>query len=250
VVETVGKDVSRFKPGDEVFATTGFTMGAYAQYICLPESSGNADSMVALKPANVTFAEAAAVPTGGLEALAYLRRAGIQRGEKVLVNGAGGSIGTIGVQLAKNYGADVTGVDAAGKLEMLRSLGADHVIDYRREDFTLSGPYDVIFDVVGKGDGQRALGALAENGRYLVANPTMGQMMRGSRTDRQTGKTVIAGAGERSLDDLLELKQLIEDGTLRVVIDRTFDLSQTAEAHRYVETGAKAGNVIISVADD
>jgi NADPH:quinone reductase-like Zn-dependent oxidoreductase len=245
-IESVGKDVKRFKEGDQVFAATGFTLGAYAEYICLPEDSE--DGVLAPKPANLTYEEAAAVPTGGLEALHFLRKAKIQEGQQVLINGSGGSIGTFGVQLAKYYGAEVTSVDSAGKLDMLRSLGADHVIDYTQEDFTKSGQtYDVILDVVGKAPYSGSVGALKEKGFFLIANPRLSSMLRGQWTSMTSGKTVFLGAADRKTEDLLYLKELIEAGEIKPVIDRSFPLEQMAEAHRYVERGGKKGNLVISV---
>ena len=173
-VESVGKDVTRFKRRDRVFALTGLRLGAYAEYDCLPE-----DGLIATIPANTTFEEAAALPAGGLHALAFLRRANIQSGQKVVINGAGGSIGTIAVQLAKYYGAEVTAVDSAKKLEMLRSIGADQLFDYAKEDFTASRVgYDVIFDVVEKTPFSGCMRALKENGQYLLGNPRRLQMVR------------------------------------------------------------------------
>lgn len=245
-VEAVGKDVTRFKVGDPIFGTTGFGFGAYAEYICLAETSE--DGILAIKPTNMTYEEAAAVPTGGLEALHFLRKANLQPGEKVLINGAGGSIGTAGVQLAKYYGAEVTCVDSTGKLDMLRSLGADHVIDYTREDFSKSGEkYDVIFDVVGRKSFARCIRALKPDGRYLLANPLLSTMFRGMWISRRTDKKVIFSFANRTIDDLLFLKELVEAGKLKTVIDRHYPLEQLVEAHRYVETGAKKGNVIITV---
>jgi NADPH:quinone reductase-like Zn-dependent oxidoreductase len=242
-VEAVGKDVKRFKQGDRVFAHTGFAFGAYAEYICLDE-----DAMVAIKPANMTYEEAAAVPLGGLEALHYLRKADIQRGQRVLINGAGGSIGTIAIQLAKYFGAEVTAVDSAPKLDMLRSIGADHVIDYTQEDFTKSGEtYDVIFDVVGKSSFSRSLGSLREDGRYLSANPGLSQMLRGGRTSRRGSKKALGGTPSNKPEDLIFLKELIEAGKISTVIDRTYPLEQIIEAHRYVEKGGKKGNVVVTV---
>ena len=247
-IEAVGKDVKLFKEGDQVFAATGFSMGAYAEYICLPEEPKEMAGLLAIKPANMTYEEAAAVPTGGLEALHFLRKGNIQSGQKVLINGAGGSIGTFAVQLARHFGAKVTGVDSTGKLDMLRSIGADQVIDYTREDFTKSGQtYDVIFDVVGKSSFSRSIRSLKQNGRYLLANPGLSQMVRGRWTSMRSSKKVIFGAASGTTEDLIFLKELIEAGKLKAVIDRRYPLEQTAEAHRYVETGQKKGNVVITM---
>jgi 2-desacetyl-2-hydroxyethyl bacteriochlorophyllide A dehydrogenase len=245
-IESVGKDVKLFKKGDKVFATTGFGFGAYAEYKCLPEEPKM--GALASKPVNMTYEEAAAVPTGGLEALHFLRKGNIQSGQKVLIIGAGGSIGTFAVQLARYFGAEVTGVDSTGKLDMLRSIGADHVIDYTQEDFTKSGEtYDVIFDVVGKSSFSRSLRSLKQNGRYLLANPGLTQMVRGPWTSMISSKKVLFGAASQKTEDLIFLKELIEAGKIKPVIDRRYPLELTAEAHSYVETGEKTGNVVITV---
>ena len=244
-IESVGKDVKLFKKGDQVFALTGFRLGAYAEYDCLPEKA-----LIASKPANMTYEEAAAVPLGGLHALHFLRKANIQNGQKVLINGAGGSIGTFAVQLAKSLGAEVTGVDSTKKLDMLRSIGADHVIDYTKEDFTKSGEtYDVIFDVVGKSSFSGCIRSLKENGFYLLGNPGLSQQVRGLWTTRTSSKKVIGGMVSYETKDPTILKELIETGKIRLVIDRRYPLEQTAEAHRYVDTGQKTGNVVITVED-
>jgi len=196
----------------------------------------------------MTYEEAAAVPTGGLEALHYLRKGNIQSGQKVLVNGAGGSIGTFAIQLAKYFGAEVTSVDSTGKLDMLRTIGTDQVIDYTQEDFTESGAtYDVIFDVVGKSSFSRSVRSLKENGRYLIANPGLSQMVRGRWTSMIGGKKVIVGGTDYKTEQLIFLKELIEVGKIKSVIDRRYPLEQIAEAHRYVEKGQKTGNVVITV---
>jgi 2-desacetyl-2-hydroxyethyl bacteriochlorophyllide A dehydrogenase len=245
-IEAVGKDVRLFKQGDPVFGTTGLGFGAYAEYKCLPEASKM--GILAIKPLNMTFEEAAAVPTGGLEALHFLRKAAIQSGQKVLIIGAGGSIGTFAVQLARYFGAEVTGVDRAGKLDMLGSIGADHVIDYTQEDFTKSGKtYDVIFDVMGKSSFSRCVRSLKPNGRYLLGNAGLTQIVRGRWISWRSSKKVIIGAAVQRTEDLVFLKELIEAGRIKSVIDRRFPLEQTAEAHRYVETGQKKGNVVITL---
>ena len=246
-IEAVGKDVKLFQAGDQVFAATGFVgMGANAEYICLPEEPEK--GALALKPANMTYEEAAAVPVGGLEALHFLRQGNIQIGQKVLINGAGGTIGTFAVQLAKYFGAEVTGVDSTSKLDMLRSIGADQVIDYTQEDFTKSGKiYDFILDVVGKSSYSGSIRSLKQNGRYLIANPGPSQMVRGRWTSMTNSKKVLFGAASPKTEDLIFLKELIEAGKMRSVIDRRYPLEHIAEAHRYVETGHKKGNVVITV---
>ena len=245
-IEEVGKDVKLFKKGDKVFGSPGFHFGTYAEYDCLPEKA-----VVAIKPTNMTYEEAACVPLGGLEALHFLRKANIESGEKVLINGAGGSIGTAGIQLAKYYGAFVSAVDSTGKLDMLRSIGADSVIDYTKEDFTKNGQtYDVIFDIVGKSSFSDSIASLNENGRYLLANPKLSHKVRGQQVSRKGGKKVISDYTFQKPEDLIFLKELIEAGKIRSVIDRSYPLEQIPEAHRYVEAGGKKGNVVITVVEE
>jgi NADPH:quinone reductase-like Zn-dependent oxidoreductase len=245
-IESVGKDVTLFKKGDQVFAATDFSLGAYAEYNCLPEEGEGA---LAIKPANMTYEEAAAVPVGGLNALHFLKKGDIQSGQKILINGAGGSIGTIAVQLAKHFGAEVTAVDSTSKLDMLCSIGADHVIDYTQEDFTKGGKiYDIIFDVVGKGSFSGCIRSLNKTGIYLLGNPTLSRNLRGRWTSMISSKKVITGTASYKTEDLIFLKELIEAGTIKAVIDRRYPLEQIVEAHRYVETGHKKGNVVITVA--
>ena len=245
-IVSVGKDVTQYKPGDEVYGYTGLGMGTYAEYLCLSEKPSALASVMGIKPANLTYEEAAAAPFGGLEALHSLRQAHIQHGQKVLIVGAGGSIGTYSVQLAKHYGAEVTGVDHTVKLDMLRSIGADHVIDYTREDFTKIGQtYDVIMDTIGKSPFLRSLRSLKEHGIYLNANPGLvgGLWMRW--LSKNSGKRVITWTAGYTTKNLLALKELFEAGKIKPVIDRRYPLAQTAEAHRYVDSGLKKGNVVI-----
>ncbi len=245
-IESVGRDVKLFKKGDQVFAFTGLHLGAYAEYNRLPEKG-----LVAIKPANMTFEEAAAVPVGGLHALNCLRKGDIQSRQKVLIIGAAGTVGTLAVQLAKSFGAEVTGVDSTRKLEMLRSIGADKVVDYTQEDFTKNGEsYDLIFDVVGKSSFSSCIRSLKERGFYLLGNPGLSQQVRGLWTSMTSSKKVIGGTVSYKTEDLVFLRELIEAGKIRSVIDRRYTLEQTAEAHRYVDTGQKTGNVVITVEHD
>jgi 2-desacetyl-2-hydroxyethyl bacteriochlorophyllide A dehydrogenase len=243
-IVAVGKNVTRFKEGDPVFGTTGFWFGAHAEYVCLPEAGE-----LAIKPSNMTYEEATAVPVAGIEALHFMRKANIHSGEKVLIVGAGGSIGTIGVQLARYFGADVTGMDSTGKLDMLRSIGADHTIDYTQEDFTQNGQtYDVIFDVMGKSSFSGSIQSLNPNGRYLLGgNSSPSQRLRGWWVSMTGSKKVIVGAANQKIEDLVFLKELIEAGKLKSVIDRRYSLEQIAEAYRYVDSGQKKGNVVVTV---
>jgi NADPH:quinone reductase-like Zn-dependent oxidoreductase len=247
-VESAGKDVTGYKPGDQVFGYTGLAMGTYAEYMCLAEKPSGMAGVFAKKPVNMSYEEAAAVPFGGLEALHSLGKIGIQRGQKVLIVGAGGSIGTYAVQLAKLYGAEVTGVDKPGKLDMLRSIGTDHVIDYTREDFTKSGQtYDVILDTIGKSPFSGSLRSLKENGTYLNANPGVFGGLRWRWASKRSSKKVIPWTAGYRTDNLFALKKLIEAGKIKSIIDRRYPLERTAEAHRYVDEGHKKGNVVITV---
>ena len=242
-IESVGKKVTQFKKGDPVFAATEMRLGAYAEYACLPSTYA-----MAIKPSNMTYEEAATIPTGGLNALHFLRKGNIRSGQKVLINGAGGSIGTYAVQIAKAFGAQVTCVDSTSKLEMLRSIGSDHVIDYTKEDFTKNGEtYDIIIDVVGKSSFSRSVRSLSQNGHYILGNPRLPGMIRGLWISMTTGKKVRSQLANYKSEDLIFLKELIEEGKIKSVIDRRYPLEQTAEAHIYVETGQKTGNVVITI---
>jgi NADPH:quinone reductase-like Zn-dependent oxidoreductase len=243
-VEAVGKDVARFNIGDQIFGTTEPAYGAHAEYICLPE-----DGVLANKPAPMTYEEAATIPVIGNTALHFIRDlAHIQEGQKVLINGASGGIGTFAIQLAKYYGAEVTGVCSTANLELVKTLGADKVIDYTKEDFTKNNEtYDVIFDAVGKSSYSRCKSSLSKNGIYLDTLPrisTLFQMLWTSFIGSQ--KVKMEGAPAK-IENLLFLKELIEAGKLITVIDRCYPLEQIVEAFNYVEGGHKKGNVVITV---
>jgi NADPH:quinone reductase-like Zn-dependent oxidoreductase len=248
-IEAVGKAVTRFKPGDQVFAATGAGFGAHAEYLCLPE-----DGALAAKPANATYAEAAAICEGGLTALPFLRDQGkIQPGHYVLINGASGAVGSAAVQLAKTFGAIVTGVCSTANVALVRSLGADTVIDYTKADFTQTGQtYDLIFDTVGNGSFSRCKGVLKPGGIYVTTVLTLAIYPHMLWTAKIGDKRAIIAysnfrpASEKA-KDLLVLKELTEAGSLKPIIDRCFPMDQTVEAHRHVETGHKTGSVVISV---
>ncbi len=247
-IEAIGRNVKRFREGDQVFAATGFMrMGTYSEYICLPEEPK--EGALAIKPTNMTYEEAAAVPNGGLEALCFLRQLNVQSKQKILINGAGGTIGTFAIQLANYFDAEVTAVDSTKKLDMLCSIGADHVIDYTQEDFTKFGKtYDSILDVVSKCSFSDSIGALNQNGRYLIANPRLSHMVRKIWFSmKRSNKKVIFGTVKLKNEDLNYLKELIEAGKLKSIIDRSYPLEQTVIAHKYVEAGNKKGNIVITV---
>lgn len=247
-VIATGRGVTRYQTGDQVYGYTGLGMGTYAEYICLSEKPLALASVMSKRPTNIAYEEAAAVPFGGLEALHSLDRASVQRGQKVLIVGAGGSIGTYSVQLAKHYGAEVTGVDSSGKLDVLHSIGADHVIDYTREDYTKNGQkYDVIMDTIGGSPFAGSIRSLNENGTYLNVNPKMIHRLQMGWNKGKDNKRLLSWEAGYTTKNLLRLRELIEAGTIKPVIDRTYPLEQIAEAHRYVETDQKKGNIVIIV---
>jgi NADPH:quinone reductase-like Zn-dependent oxidoreductase len=242
-IEAVGRDVKRFKPGDQVFGYRGESMGTYAEYICMPESG-----VLAVKPTHMSYEEAAVVPYGAIFALSLLRRANIQPGQKVLVNGASGGIGSAAVQIARSFGAEVTGVCGTPRVAFVKSLGADKVIDYTKEDFTQNGEtYDLIFDILGKSSFSRCKSSLKPNGIHLFASFKMKQILQMLWTSRSGGKKVICAMAPGSVEDLISVKELIEAGKLRAIIDKRYPMGQAAEAHRYFESGNKKGNVVISI---
>jgi len=248
-IEAVGKAVTRFRVGDPVFGFTGMRLGCHAEYRCLPEEGhGRKDEAVALKPANLGFEEAAALSFGGTTALSFFRKAKPKRGENVLVVGASGGVGTAAVQLARHFGASVTGVCSTANLELVRSIGADRVIDYTREDFTRSGErYDVIVDTAGTAPFSRCKGSLAEGGRLLVVLGSLPEVLRAPVVSLTSTKRIIGGVVSWGVEDLRFLASLAEAGHYRPVIDRRYTFAEMVEAHRHVDAGHKRGNVVISV---
>jgi len=242
-IEAVGKKVIRFKAGDSVFGYRGSRMGAYAEYLCMPENG-----VVAIKPANMTFEQAAAVPYGAIMALSLLRKQNIGPGQKVLVNGASGGIGPFVVQLAKYYGAEVTGVCGTPRLDYVKSLGADAVIDYTREDFTARGEtYDVIVDILGKGSFARIKRVLKANGRWLLVSFKTKKLLQMVWTSMTGCRKVVCVLSSEKAEDLVFIKELVEAGKIKAVIDKCYPLAQAAEAHRYVDQGHKKGSVVITM---
>ena len=244
-VESLGKDVTQFSVGDEVFGAAALRLGAYGEYVALPASYA-----IVAKPTNMSFAEAAAVPLGGLNALHFMRLAEIQPGDTVLINGAGGSIGAHAVQIAKLMGAEVTVVDSTIKEAMLKRIGADHFIDYTQENFAVTGrSYDVIFDMVAGSSYSACIGILNPGGRYMSGNPRLSVMIRSIFTTRFTDKTArFAFAGETKAD-LLTLKGMIEDGRIESIVDRVYPMEKASDAHRRVETEQRIGAVVIAIGD-
>ena len=242
-IEAIGKSVSNYKVGDQVFGSSGMHFSAHAEYVSVPE-----DAVLALKPGNITYEEAAAIPFGATASMHFLRIANIQQGQKVLIYGASGALGTMAVQLAKNYGADITAVCSTSNIELMKSLGADHVIDYTQEDFTRNvKKYDVVFDTIGKSSLRKALKSLSDNGHLLLASAGIGTMIGGSIKSMFIKKKIVSGVIKETVKDMNFFKQLIEKGSLKAVIDRVYPLEKIAEAHAYVDKGHKKGNVIIAM---
>ncbi len=243
-IEAVGKDVKLFKEGDKVFGSTDLEFGAYAEYKCLSE-----EAVLTKKPANMTYEEAAAVFFGGHTAFHFLRKGNIESGQKVLIYGASGALGTYAVQLAKYFGAEVTGVCSGTNLELVKSLGADKVIDYTKDDFSKSGEtYDIIFDTVGKSSFSGCVRSLKKKGFYLRAvHMTLPPIVRGLWTGMTSQKKVIGGVASEHKEDLIFLKELVETGKIKPIIDRNYPIEKIVEAHRYVDKGHKKGNVVITL---
>ncbi|MDP6582105.1 MAG: NAD(P)-dependent alcohol dehydrogenase [Vicinamibacterales bacterium] len=247
MVETVGEGVTRFEPGDEILGTTGFRMGAWAEFVCLPASYP-----LVKKPAGMSHAEAAALPVGGSNALHFLEKAGSLEGKRVLVAGSTGSIGTFGVQLARYFGAEVTAVCGTKNIQLVKALGASRVIDYQNEDFTdegieNGGGFDVIFETIGKVPMARCARVLRPGGTLLLANPSAWEMIGGLRSAMGGGRRVVTATAHTTSEQLEVLTDLVDAGTIRIVLDRRWPLEQMAEAHRYVDLGEKTGGVVIEV---
>ena len=246
VVEAVGEDVTIFKPGDEIIALTGEAFGGHAEYVCLPENGP-----ITSKPENMTFEEAVTLAFGGLTANDFLNRTSIKAGDQILVNGASGAVGTAAIQLAKLFGAVVTGVCSGGNAELVRSLGADHVIDYTKEDFTKNGKtYEVIVECVGNAPFERVNDSIKPGGALLLVIADLKGMIWASRNSKKSGKMVTASNWKPSAEDLAYLVKLAEEGKYQAVIDRTYEFGEIVEAHRYVDTGRKKGNVVVRIGGD
>jgi NADPH:quinone reductase-like Zn-dependent oxidoreductase len=242
-VETVGKDVTRFKAGDEVFGSTTMTFGAYAEYLCLPETGA-----IASKPKGFSHPEAAALPFGGATALNFLKKAQIRPGQQVLIYGASGAIGTAAVQIAKYFGAEVTGVCGPSNLDMVKSLGTDYVIDYTQTDFSKNGKqYDVVYETVNKAPVPACAAAVKKGGTLILGAAMLAEMIQGTRASMTGGFRLIAGPVTPNAEEILFLQQMAESGSLKPLIDKQYPFEQIAEAHRYVELGHKKGNVVIRV---
>lgn len=242
-IESVGEDVKQFKVGDLVFGHTDMRFGAYAEYICLPE-----DASLALKPAGISHQEAAVIPFGGVTALHFIKKVTIKAGQKVLVVGASGAVGSAAIQLAKSYGAHVTGVCSTENIALVKSIGADHVIDYKKEAFTqLDDTYDVIFDTVKAISVSRSIKSLNKNGIMILSAAGLSEMLQGVWISMTSSKKVITGVISHTAADVSFLKELIEADKFKPVIDRTYSLEQIAEAHVYTEQGHKKGNVAIVI---
>jgi NADPH:quinone reductase-like Zn-dependent oxidoreductase len=243
VVESVGNKVKRFKVGEAVFGTMGMGFGAYSEYVCLPETG-----VVATKPDNLDHEAAATIHFGGATALHFLKKAKISAGQKVLIFGASGAVGTAAVQIAKHFGAEVTGVCSGANVEMVKSLGATRVVDYQKEDFAgLGANFDVVIDAVGKADYRRLLSVLGKNGTLVLVSAMLGGMLRGAWTSGTSDKKVVTGVAIEKLEDLFFLKNLLESGHFKSVVDKVFPMEKIAEAHRYVDGGHKKGNVAVKM---
>jgi NADPH:quinone reductase-like Zn-dependent oxidoreductase len=241
-IEAVGKDVKLFRTSDQVFGYRGMSLGANAEYLCMPEKG-----LAAIKPVNMTYEEASAVPYGAITSLSLLRKVNIRKGQKVLINGASGGIGSYAVQFARYFGAEVTGVCGTQRLKLVKSLGADKVIDYTKEDFTDSSEtYDFIIDILGKSSFSRVKRSLKPNGRCLLVSFKMKQLFQMLWTKIKGGKRVICALSTEKAEDLTFIKELIEAGKIKSVVDRCYPLEQAAEAHRYYESGKKKGSVVIT----
>jgi NADPH:quinone reductase-like Zn-dependent oxidoreductase len=245
-IESTGSAVTRFRAGDKVYGYRGDKFGAYAEYLCMPE-----DGTLGLMPENMSYVEGSCLPYGAVMASSHLSRVPIKSGQRVLVNGASGGIGSIGLQLAKHAGAEVTGVCGTPRVEMVKALGADHVIDYTKEDFTQNGEtYDLIYDILGKSSYSRCKGSLADSGFYLLASFKTGDILQMLRTSLVGSKKVICAFAAESAESLDIARDLAEAGKLKAIVDKLHPLGQVAEAHRYYESGHRTGEVVLTLGDD